>query len=227
MPNKQSRKQTTRQMTAATRGPNGTANSTSLNVWASSLAKYESKYNLNVWSNQQLYHNVGTLWNATANLLDNISTGATVTTRVGNSIFVKGIEFRFVLNNKTDRPNVSYRVILAATPTTVSSDTFGEIVSSAQFTGVHLPVSSVMLHDVTFPSNQGSGMENNITPNKERSFNHTAYVPINRSVTYGADGACQTRLVGYIVPFDAFGTLTTDNICSVAQASIRIDFADP
>jgi len=140
---------------------------------------------------------------------------------------VKGIDFRLILNNKADRPNVSYRVILAATPSTVSADTIGEIVWNGNFTGTHIPINSVLLHDVTFPSNQGSSMENNMTPNKERSFNHTAYVPINRSVTYGGDGACQTRLVGWIICYDAYGTLTTDNIGSVAQASTRIDFADP
>jgi len=179
------------------------------------------------WSNQQLYHNVGTTWNATTNLLDTILNGNTVLTRIGASIYVKGLDFRFVLNNKTDRPNVSYRILVAATPSTAAADAFDEIVGGAAFTGTHLPTQSVLLYDATFPKNQGSGMDNNVTPNKERSFNHVAYVPINNTVTYSVTGICQTRLVGYVICYDAFGTLTTDNIASVAQASLRIDFADP
>jgi hypothetical protein len=225
MPNKQSRKQSTRR--PRRKASSGTTPSSAINVWSNSSPKMEIKFFDTRWSNQQLYHNIGAKWNNTVNMLDLISNGNTVFTRIGASIFVKGLDFRLVLNNKTDRPNVSYRVVVVATPATSSADSFDEIVGGGAFTGTHVPIQSVILHDATFPNNQGSGMENNVTPNKERSFNHSAYIPINRAVTYGTDNGCQTRIVGYIIPYDSYGTLTTDNIASLAQASWRIDFVDP
>ena len=79
-----------------------------------------------------------------------------------------------------------------------------------------------------FPLNQGSGMENNVTPNKERSFLHRLDIPINRPVTYDRlDGnLCNSRIHVYVSAYDAYATLTTDNIASVAQSSYRITFSD-
>jgi hypothetical protein len=222
MPNKQSsRKRTSRARSSRTQAPQ------LVNAWATTNRGPENKFYPFSFANQQLYHNVGAAMNNTGNLLDLITTGTSFAQKIGLSIKVKRLVAHLVFNNKVDRPNVSYRVICVAAPSTTSVDTFAELFSGGNFAGVHLPTNSVLLHDQTFPFNQGSGMDNNVTPNKERSFNHYMDVPINHTVIYNTDGLCQTRLTVWCICYDAHGTLTTDNIASLAQGSFRIDFVDP
>jgi hypothetical protein len=153
--------------------------------------------------------------------------GSAFSQRVGLAIHLKRFVARLVLNNKVDRPNVSYRVVLVAAPSTTSSDTYTEQFVGGWFSGVHQPANSVVLSDTVFPLNQGSTMTQNVTPDKERSFNHVVDVPIDHAVYYNTDGLCQTRLTCYVISYDAYGTLVTDNIASIAQATWRIDYLDP
>lgn len=132
-----------------------------------------------------------------------------------------------VFNNKSDRPNVSYRVAVTAAPTNTNTDNFSELFSGGGITGVHAPQNSILLYDCVFPLNQGSGMDNNITPNKERSFNHTFDLPINHSVQYNLnDNKASTCISCWFVAYDAYGTLTTDNIASVPQVTWAFDYTD-
>ncbi len=176
--------------------------------------------------NYQLYHNVPAAYYNLTNLLDQVVQGTQSYQRVGNRIFVKELEIFMVLNNKPDRPNVSYRLTVCAAAATTNADSFGELFVSG-FTGLHVPTNSQLLYDAAFPLNQGSSMENNMTPNKERSFIHRAVVPINRPVVYNtSDQACTTRLIGFVCSYDAYGTLQTDNIASIAQTSWRLVYTD-
>lgn len=194
--------------------------------WGVGGSRTELKTYLQTNGNYQLYHNVSAPYFNLNNLLDSIAQGAQSYQRIGNRIFVKELEVFMVLNNKTDRPNVSYRFTVCAAPATANADTFGELFVGG-FSGLHVPTNSQLLYDAAFPLNQGSGMENNITPNKERSFIHRAVVPINRPVVYNTnDQACTTRLIGFICAYDAYGTLVTDNIASVAQTSWRLVYTD-
>lgn len=198
-----------------------------VNAWATTVRGTENKFYDTSVTNQQLYHNVGAAMGNTGNLLDLITTGAARNNRIGLSIMVKRLVANLVFNNKTDRPNVSYRVACIAAPSTTSADTFSELFAYGYFTGVHLPANSVLLHDSTFPANQGSSMENSMTPNKERSFTHHLDIPIDKAVQYNTDGLCQTRIIVWLICYDAHGTLTSDNIASLAQATWRLDYVDP
>lgn len=178
-------------------------------------------------SNTQLYHNVPLTAFNTTSLLDTISIGTGYGNRIGNRIVIERIRASFVLNNKPDRPNVSYRVVCIAAPATESTNTYAELFAGGVFTGHHVPANSLLLHDTTFPQNQGSGMDNNVTPNKERSFTYRFEVPISKPVVYNsASGYASTCISVYVLCYDAFGTLTTDNIASVAQSSIAFDYTD-
>jgi len=216
MPNQQSRKQKSKRAAKSPAPP----------TWALSNTQVDLKSWYAQSGNFQLYHNVTSNYYNLSNLLDSIVNGTDYRARIGNRIHVKNIEILMVLNNKTDRPNVSYRFALCAAPTSTSTDTAGELFAFAGFTGLHIPTNSVLLHDQVFPQNQGSGMDNNITPNKERSFTHRVVVPINKPVVYNTDQTCTTRLIGFVTAYDAYGTLTTDNIASIAQTSWRINFTD-
>jgi len=219
MPNKQSRKQRSK-----ARPPR--KQQQLVNAWSSGVRGPEMKFNNSHFSNQQLYHNVAAALNNTTNLLDNIVQGTGVTNRIGLSIMVKRLQLRLVFNTKGDRPNVSFRVAVTASPTTASSDTYTELFSGGWFAGVHLPTNSILLSDATFPHNQGSTMDNTAFL-KERSHIHTLDLPIGHLVTYNTDQLCQTRLSVWLICYEQHSTMPTDNIASLAQASWRLDFTDP
>lgn len=224
MPNKQTSRTRTKRNTNGSRGGTMAAAGP---VWPVGNAKTELKTYAQYFSNQQLYHNSAIGMNNNANLVDNITQGTGVTTRIGNRIFVKRLRARFVLNNKTDRPNVSYRIAVTAAPTNTNTDSFGELFASGTFSATHVLTNSLLLYDTVFPLNQGSGMDNNVTPNKERSFNHVLELPINRPVVYNVnDGKASTCITVWLIAYDAFGTLTTDNIASVASCTWALDYTD-
>jgi len=196
-------------------------------VWAAGGKATELKFKLGQNGNYQLYHNLPVNYFNVANLLDTITLGTSNADRIGNRIFVKQLDIIMVLNNKTDRPNVSYRVAVCAAPASANTDSWGEHFGLNGFTGIHAPSNSQLLYDQTFPLNQGSGMENNVTPNKERSFNHRLSIPLNHAVNYNInDSTASTRLIAFVAAYDSYGTLTTDNIASIAQTTYRILFTD-
>jgi len=131
-----------------------------------------------------------------------------------------------VLNRKVDRPNVSYRVIVCATVPGGGSDSFDELFDGLAFTGIQYPGVSQVLHDVTFPRDQGGVMTQQTTPDKERSNTIEISVPVNHTVAWTKASVALTSLRVYIVAYDAYGTLTSDNIASIAQGSLGVYFHD-
>lgn len=221
MPNKQSR--TPKQPKSSTMsGPLSAAPLT----WATGGQRTELKSYFGNDGDHQLYHNVAVKYTNSTNLLDNIALGSQPYQRIGARIYLRHFDCVLVLNNKSARPNVSYRFVVVATPASSNADTYGELFTGLGFSSIHVPNNSLLLHDSIFPANQGSGMESN-TNSKERSFTHRVSFPINKPVTINtSDGLFTTRLIGFVIAYDAFGTLTTDNIGTVAQTSYRIMYTD-
>jgi hypothetical protein len=191
-------------------------------------APFTSSTELKVWyaqeSNFQLYHNTPSPYFNLTNLLNQIVLGTGFNNRIGNRICVKELEVLMVLNNKFDRTNVVYRFAVVAAPATTGTDGAADLFASGGLTGLHVIQNSALLHDTVFPVNQGSSQS--IGVQKERSHIHRVTIPINRAVVYNTDGNCATRLIGFVTAYDAYGTLITDNIASVAQTSHRIIFTD-
>jgi len=224
MPNKQNSR-TQRNRKKASKG--GSLVSAAGPVWPTGRTITELKSFFFSNSNYQLYHNTPVAMGNTVNLLDQIVVGNTSSTRVGNRIFVKHLRAHMVFNNKTDRPNVSYRVVVTAAPTNTNTDTYGELMYGGNLTAIHVPTNSLLMYDSVFPLNQGSGMDNNVTPNKERSFNHVIDIPVNKSVVFSTiDGKATTTLSVWFICYDAYGTLTTDNIASVPSVTYALDYTD-
>jgi hypothetical protein len=153
-----------------------------------------------------------------------ITLGTAYDKRVGNKIFVKDLEFIMMLNNKDTRPNVTYRVSVVACPATGSTDDYSELFVSGAFSGNFITNNAVLLYDQIFPTNQGSTMS---TPTKERTHAHRFTISVNKPVVYNTiDGACQTRIIAFVNSYDAYGTLVTDNIASIAQGSHKVTYVD-
>jgi hypothetical protein len=189
---------------------------------ATSSTELKSYYEQN--GNFQLYHNTPALYFNLSNMLNQITTGTGFNNRIGTKIHVKTLDVLMVFNNKFDRTNVCYRVVLFAAPSTTSTDSASELIHGGQFSGLPVIQNAVLLHDAAFPLNQGSSQSAGVQ--KERSHSHRASIAINRAVVYNTDGNCATRIIGFVCAYDAFGTLTTDNIASVAQTSWRVTYTD-
>ncbi len=189
-----------------------------------------------MWSfgvnDQALYHNVPAPLLNIASPWDGITKGSDYIQRLGNSINVKFVQYSFLLNRKLDRPNVSYRIVATATLGNAgATDTFAEqFLTSSSVTPLNappLPGVARVLYDRIIPGGQYS-----VTPitsggtGKERTDHIRFNLPINAPVQYTLDGISVTRLHVWIVAYDSFGTLTTDNIASVPNAVVTTYFTD-
>jgi hypothetical protein len=210
----------------AARGTTVAAHSVAqINPWTGAVGVERKLFVLNV-NNQALNHNTPAQLGNTASLLDGLSLGTGVSNRIGNSIFVRGMSIRMVLNRKTDRPNVSYRVVVVATTPGAGVDNYVELFAGNSFCAPVYPAAAVVLHDSSFPKDQGTVMTQQATPDKERSNLFDTFLDIRKTVPYSTDGTALTVLRCYVVAYDAFGTLTSDNIASVAQGVVGVYFED-
>ncbi len=194
----------------------------------------ELKMMYNGVNDQQIYHNVPLAMFNAVSLLDAIAVGTASYQRVGNLITLREIALRMLVNNKADRPNVTYRLTVVAVPgVTVSTDTWPELFTGSSgsatqpINGHPIPGVAKVLYDRYF-----GGGTYSVTPitsggtAKERSFHHNCRIKLNHPVRYTGDGVAGTRLCCYINAYDAYGSLTTDNIASIANAGYALYFTD-
>lgn len=212
------------------------------------LKMCETKFFDSGAENVNLYHNVGysaayagasNPYATYVNLLG-LEQGSTATRRIGDSAWSVGLSINLWLSQKGDRPNVGYRILVLQYPDTAYGAAYSGInqkifYPSAQGNSllerVDTDMYNVVYDKVIQPINQ-SGKNNT---DFEHSHVHKFYIRTGRSVVYrsnSVDGATtipkdmRNRLVLYVVPYDHYGTLVTDNIASVAY-TFRHYFKDP
>lgn len=215
--------------------------------------KTETKY-FDVGSeNVQLYHNLG--YSAAApvpgqiphSMIDffdpwaDIIPGTGRQQRVGDKIQPVGMKLKLWLANKLDRPNVIYRVMIVRMPKAIGGTVtaynnvypFQTVDQGAVGNHLMLPLDKDKgikayydrLHYVERGISQknpgGAGLESHKTVSlwiKKKN---------SRPVIYsgGANVIVNSPLLLYVIPYDSFGTLITDNISSCAM-HYRIYFKD-
>lgn len=201
----------------------------------------ERKYYDAATENVQLYHNVGPSvayplavypYAFYVNPLG-LQQGQTSGQRIGDKIQSTGLSVKLWLSTKSDRPNVMYRVLVLAHPDL-------EIGGANKFTGVNqrifypLDAGNAMieniqtdnfnvLYDKIIKPIPQSGYPN--PTGKEHSTYHRFYIPTNRVISYRDDTLGGSTVIPknqrdnwamYVIPYDAYGTLVTDNIASMA-----------
>jgi len=212
-----------------------------------SLRNTETKENVvHAFENTNLGHNGGAIvnYNQMSNLLST-SQGTAQNNRVGDEIFAKGIKIKLWLSNKKDRPNVIYRIFVCSAP----KDTYNQAAPTGLFKGdignklldmfdtdrykvVYHKIIKVGSDQTAVTADGTVGGGTSSIAGKECSRLHSFYIPLrNRRIKYESDGGSvpmgsNNLLFCGVIAYDAFGTLTTDNIASFAGYA-TLYFKDP
>ena len=206
------------------------------------MKKAETKYYDIGAENIQLYHDMGnaagpatTQTGIRFNPWSNITNGATKYTRIGDDITPVGIKLRLWIANKLDRPNVHYRVVVAIMPkyingvvTTLSNvDLFAPMnlgtMNSTLCACVDIEKGIKILYDRVHTIEKGfSAYATGLAGDQDGRESHKLIkLWITRKkrskISYEAGGAViNNPLAFYVIPYDSYGTLQTDNIASCA-----------
>ncbi|AJD07515.1 putative capsid protein [Odonata-associated circular virus-10] len=201
------------------------------------MKKSETKNLVASSENIQLYHNNGAVSGAggsTAAVIfnpwDAIGQGLTVRNRIGNEIYPRGMAVRMELSNKLDRPNLTYRIIVAVIPkyynNTVSSAAFDPRDNNAsmnwmiswwkQDSGIKILYDKSARAQLGFyavPSADGD------QDGKEASKVVKLYIKSRRGqkLMWGQDQRLVNNpMIMWVIRSDLYGTLNTDNVASCA-----------
>lgn len=155
--------------------------------------------------------------------------------RTGNEIYLTGIKFRFILGQKADRPNVTFKIYIVEWDTNqggteTNEDHFYHRVTQNVMLDAVQTHRFRILKKITYKGNLGS-LEVGETA-KEKTYPLSFWLPMNRKISFAADSGIYTsmgmkeNLKVVVACYDAYGTLTTDNIGYV-QGCATVYYKDP
>lgn len=205
-----------------------------------SLRSSETKMAYTIVENNQLYHNVANIKQDLLYTTQGITATDTGTSsysnRIGDEVIARGLSIKFWLANKLDRPNVMYRIVVfryTSGDTVTSNDVFlsattNFMVKDYNTSKIKVLYSRIINLQVGASQTPLSGQ--NINYGKEAHKLLKVWIPLkNKKLKYEGDlsGVPKWSDIGFcIVPYDSYGTLTTDNIASYAYHS-KFYFKDP
>lgn len=199
----------------------------------------ESKSRTNTISKQELYHN------SFGSLLNNIFAspgiikinapdfmppqGVKDNERVGDQINLAGFKIKLLFGQKADRPNVTFRLMCLKIPKG-SSVTYGSwFTATTNNILLDDPNNDFVkvLYSTTMRPNE-AGLAN--VGGDEYTFVKRLWIPYKKLLKFGPADASTTHndddIYLVIMCYDAFGTLTTDNI-AYCQAITEVFYRDP
>lgn len=174
------------------------------------LRTAERKYLADNEGKTELYHNVpsqGTLFGRTGSGMPVVGTGSNQ--RIGDSIYMRAIKFRFMCYCKGDRPNTTFKIFVLQSRNNSSGNPIRAVTGNNSIDPID--VTQWRILGSRFLKNR-MGMINNTV---EHTYYTDMYIPINKRVsTLGQGGANWNMedIVVWICAYDTFGTLVTDNI---------------
>lgn len=192
----------------------------------------ETKYKEFALENQQLFHNGGTIipaqytYQQASNMLT-LAQGQDVNGRIGDEVYAIGLSIRLWLSQKLDRPNVAWRIVVYSYPYDVGDATGAiDLFDSTVGFGFNRLLNAInkeryrVLYDKTLSPLSGDYSLEVSSTQRERSRMHNIWIPLKRKIQYRPNSVNpkndRDRLGLALIPYDAFGTLTTDNIASFA-----------
>ncbi len=180
--------------------------------------------------NVQLFHNkalyVGSLLATSQGVLDPDNQSGNAA-RIGDEILLRNVNVRFWLSNKLDRPNVMYKLFMFwYTEGQTLSDTLWF------FTQTNKMLDRINNENIGI-IDQKTVFSKNMYLNGTEKFEHSQLCTLNanwkgKKIVYDQGGSTpKKRNIGLcVVCYDAYGTLQTDNIASVAY-NFATRFQDP
>lgn len=150
--------------------------------------------------------------------------------RIGDKITPRGMRLNIFYANKQDRPNCMFRVIVAILPkvigtsiTTARFDPFQSVNSGTCGNYMLLPPDSDkgvrFIYDRIYTFPQEYGFPSSGQTLKERTKNIKLWIKRknSRDITYDTSGVdiINKPLAIYIIPYEQYSTLNTDNIASI------------
>lgn len=203
--------------------------------------KIETKYYDVASENNQLYHNLGwgtslippTTVTSVSNMFNPwnyIQQGTARFNRIGDKITPSGMKLNIYLANKLDRQNTMIRVIVAVLP-----KVFNAAIVDAAFNPFQAANAGIMNNNMLLPADKDKGVKflydkihhisinqvTNGTPSaKEVTKCLRLWIKRKRASPIMYDTTSSTiinkPLAVYLVPYEQFSTITTDNVASAA-----------
>lgn len=205
----------------------------------------ETKYYDIGFENEQLYHNCGTFQLLFPGYIRSISQwfnpwqviqkGTNRFNRIGDKITPRGMSLKLWIANKLDRPNVQYRIIVAVLPKVVAGD-----ITIPRFDPFQIPNSGALGNYLLNPADTDKGVKflydrivraesgvsgvlgpgTSAQVQKEYHIYKKIWIKPKRSRDIVFDTTStdiiNKPLAVYVIPYDSYGTLNTDNIASCA-----------
>ena len=173
--------------------------------------------------NIELFHNkayYGGNWLGCTQGTEDPNDLATGLVRIGDEIYLKSVNIRLWLSNKEDRPNVMYKAYLFwyASGATINDSMVYFTQQNKMLDRINTESISIIDSQTIFSGPQYMDKEHSYLCTLKGSWK-------NKKITYFEKGETpKFKTIGLaVVAYDAFGTLQTDNIASIAyNANIRI-----
>lgn len=201
----------------------------------------ETKYKSLTAENEQLYHNVGRGaglgYVAIASLLRSTD-GTTQAGRIGDSVYAMRLSIKLWLATKADRPNVMFRIFIVAVPSNQAgisnpANLFKGFAGNKMIDNINTDVYSVVYHRIVKITHGDTSLEKGgVDPLADAQLHEVSKMVkinlrLNRKINYivetGNGDVCKEKrdnLSLVIIPYDATGTLVTDNIASYSYHSM-------
>jgi len=206
------------------------------------MKKAETKKYQFADENIQLYHNIGFTTTPLIpsqcslaqvfNIWADINKGTGRMDRIGDKITPRGMSLNIWLANKRDRPNLMYRIIVATTPksingTTVNNvnvDPWDDIQLGSNGNKMIRPLDKdrgvKALYDKVFTV-QSNVAFSDVGHTRETHMYKKLWIKSKRARDIVFDSVNNNQIVNrplhvWVIPYDSYGTLTTDNIASIA-----------
>lgn len=192
-----------------------------------SLGQHETKQVHRVLENINVNHNQGyaftNLLYTTQGINDNDTGANNYNCRLGDEVQGKGISIKLWIANKLDRPNIMYRLVVfkyqSQSIPTLSSIFVGangnkimDDLDREYITPVYQKLFNLQVGYSAYPSGSLGDADG-----REAHIYKKIYIPLKDKKIHYNNGGSVPKFVDYgfaLIPYDSYGTLTTDNICS-------------
>jgi hypothetical protein len=172
------------------------------------------------------------------NIWADIDRGTASFNRIGDRITPRGMSIKLWIANKNDRPNLMYRIIVATTPkaiggtavTNTNVDPWDDLQVGSNGNkmirlidkdrGVRTLYDKVITHNAGYSATASTGYSPNMLARESHMYKKLWIKKKNsRDIVYDSTGSNQivnNPIHIWVIPYDSYGTLTTDNIASLA-----------